>query len=361
VRAQRVANRLVYGVRATPYEVIAGFSAKMSSTVSTAEVLPDMAEAAGRGVGALAAHVSVFLPDGRAARHDWGEEMNVEGITSTFPITYRGEPIGELSVIKPPSEPLTRAENALLTDLTAHAGLALHNVRLTEELEIRLGELDVQAAALRVSRERLVTARDAQRRGLQRDLQEGPERQLLRIGHRLDEAERADPEGAIAILDATAETANQTLEGLRDLARGIFPPMLADKGIVAAVEGYVRKVGANATVMTADGLSTTRFDDDVEACVYFCCLQTIQNVMRHAANAHCVVSFAWDGASFTVRVRDEGPGFDPRNTPRGMGLAIVQDRADALGGSVDVASAPGEGTTVTIRIPALARDQVGAG
>jgi signal transduction histidine kinase len=96
----------------------------------------------------------------------------------------------------------------------------------------------------------------------------------------------------------------------------------------------------------------------VEACVYFCCLQTIQNVMRHAGNTPCVVAFAWDGETFTVTVRDEGPGFDPGRTARGMGLAIVQDRADALGGRVEIQSAPGAGTGVTIRIPARARVEV---
>jgi signal transduction histidine kinase len=275
-------------------------------------------------------------------------------------VSYRGEPIGSFSVTKAPGEPLTRAEEALLTDLASHAGLALHNVRLTEELQIRLAELDRQAAALRVSRERLVTARDAQRRGLQRDLQEGPERRLRLLGQRLTGAEHAPPDEAGATLDGLLADANDTLEGLRDLARGIFPPLLADRGIVAALEGYIRKVGAHARVDVPPGFSERRFDDDVEACVYFCCLQTIQNVLRHAANAPCVVTLAEDDGAVHITIADEGPGFVPQATPSGMGLAIVRDRVDALEGSLDVTSAPGAGTTIHISVPARAREEAGA-
>ena len=160
----------------------------------------------------------------------------------TITIGYQGEPVGDLSVTKSPTDPLTPAEQVLLRDLGAQAGLALHNVRLSEELETRLRELDVQAAALRLSRERLVTARDAQRRGLQRDIHEGPERQLLDIRQRLHQVRDADE------LDELITQTNDTLDGLRDLARGIFPPLLAEQGVVAALRAHIRKTGANATV-----------------------------------------------------------------------------------------------------------------
>ncbi|MEX0985585.1 MAG: ATP-binding protein [Actinomycetota bacterium] len=358
-RAHRFANRMVYGVRATPYEVISGFTSRMSSTVSTDDVLPEMAAAAGRGVGATAAVVTVHLPSGRDSEERWTSDDEMPGAEeTTFPVTYRGEEIGSLTVGKPANEPLTRAEHDLLADLASHAGLALHNVRLTEELQIRLRELDVQAAALRVSRERLVTARDAQRRGLQRDLHEGPERQLVAIGHSLAEAERADPDRATTLLDDALTTANQILEGLRDLARGIFPPLLADQGIVAALEAHVRKLGANARIVT-NGVERLRFDADVEACVYFCCLQTIQNVIRHAGNAACAVTLATDDGAVLVTIADEGQGFDTAARPAGMGLAIVRDRVDALEGSLDVTSAPGAGTTIRIRVPATALEGAG--
>ena len=348
-RIQRVANRFVYGERATPYEVMAGFSVRVSDTVSIDEVLPGIAAAAGEGVGASVVEVRVYLPDGDERVQRWsGEGVRARDEVARFPVRYQGETIGEIDVRKPIDEPLREAERALLEDLAGQAGLAMHNVRLTQELAIRLRELDEQAAAIRASRERLVTARDAQRRGLQRDLHEGPERRLIRIGEAVAAAERPED------LDPLLDEANDTLEGLRDLARGIFPPLLADKGIEAALEAHIRKVGANATIEAAWPTAGIRFDADTEACVYFCCLQAIQNVLRHGGNAPTVVRLATDGGQLRFEIADRGPGFDVGSTPRGMGLEIMQDRVDALEGSLEVRSEPGAGTTIAIAIPARA-------
>jgi signal transduction histidine kinase len=344
-RAERLANRLVYGERATPYEVMAGFSARVADTVSTDDVLPQMAEAAGRGVGAVEAVVRVALPVGGARVERWTGETGIRtGDPWTVRVAYQGEPVGELTVRKPVDDPLTPAERELLADLGAQAGLALHNVRLTEELAIRVRELDEQAAALRLSRERLVTARDAQRRALQRDIEAGAEHELLDIGRRLSEVRQPDD------LDALVERANATLDELRDLARGIFPPLLADAGIVPALEAHVRKVGARASIEAPAAFSERRFDGDVEACVYFCCLQAIQNVLRHAGNAPTTVRFDVDADDLAFEIADGGPGFDVATQRRGMGLQIIQDRLDALEGSLVVTSSP-SGTRVIGRVP----------
>ncbi len=354
VWARRFANRLVFGERATPYEVMAGFSERVADAVSTEQVLPQMAEAAGVGVGAAEVTIRVALPDGGERVEHW-QGPSAGGRTAdpwTTTIVHQGESVATLTVMKPANDPLTPAERGLLEDLGAQAGLAVHNVRLTEELGVRLRELDVQAAALRVSRERLVTARDAQRRGLQRDIQEGPERQLLEIGRAVravDEPEQLDP---------LIDRANDTLEGLRDLARGVFPPLLADQGIVPALQAHVRKVAAHTTIAADPSVAGRRFNADVEACVYFCCLQAVQNVLRHAANAASTVRLSLDGDVMTFDISDEGPGFDARTTPRGMGLQIIQDRVDALEGSLTVTS-NASGTTVTVRIPTAAHAVVG--
>lgn len=353
-QARRFANRLVFGERATPYEVMAGFSERVADTVSTEEVLPQMAEAAGTGVGAAEVTIRVALPGGAALVERW-QGPSAGGRTAepwTTTIVHQGDPVATLTVTKPANDPLTPAERGLLEDLGSQAGLAVHNVRLTEELGVRLRELDVQATALRISRERLVTARDAQRRGLQRDIQEGPERQLLEIGR----AVRAvrEPEQ----LDPLIERVNDTLEGLRDLARGVFPPLLADQGIVPALEAHIRKIGAHAAVEAEPSVAGRRFDADVEACAYFCCLQAIQNVMRHAGNANTSVRFRLDGKDLAFEIADDGAGFDVATTPRGMGLQIIQDRVDALEGSLEVRSGSG-GTTVLVRVPAGAREHTG--
>jgi signal transduction histidine kinase len=131
--------------------------------------------------------------------------------------------------------------------------------------------------------------------------------------------------------------------------------LLADQGIVPALQAHVRKIGAHATIEAAPELAGRRFDADVEACAYFCCLQAIQNVLRHAGNAPSTVRFSLDGDELTFAVADAGPGFDVHATQRGMGLQIIQDRVDALEGSLTVGSTP-EGTTVSIRIPTMTRE-----
>jgi signal transduction histidine kinase len=208
----------------------------------------------------------------------------------------------------------------------------------------------VQAEGLRLSRERLVTARDAQRRGLERDIREGPERQLREIREELDTVAVGAPD-AEARLDALTIRANDTLEGLRDLARGIFPPLLADNGVVAALEAHIRKVGANAEIHAGEAFTADRFDADIEACLYFCALQGIQNVMRHAENTVCIVELEADREEIRFSLSDRGPGFDPMTTPRGMGLDIMQDRIDALEGTLVVTTAPGAGTTIAGTVP----------
>ena len=356
-RVQRFANRLVYGRRATPYEVMADFSHRMAGTVVVERALPEMAEAAARGVGAVAGRVRLFLPGGGERVVTWPADAPASMPTRSIEVRHHGEPIGEIAVTKAPGDALRPAEDALLEGLAAQAGLALHNVRLTYELEARVEELAIQADQLKASRQRLVTARDAQRRGLERDIREGPRHTLAGIAAGVDRAGKlasTEPTAAAEELDRLGEQANATLEGLRDLARGIFPPLLGDKGIVAALDAHIRKVGVRATLEVAPGLADLRFDDRTEACVYFCCLQALQNVVRHAGDTPAIVRLSAGPQVLTFEVVDRGTGFDPAATDRGMGLQIMQDRVDALEGSLEVVSAPGAGTTVTGRIRARA-------
>ena len=333
---------------------MAGFAERVAGTLSVDRVLPEMAEAAALGVGASQVRIRVFLTQGDRDVV-WPPNANGhDGPAETIPVAYQGKPVGEIVVTKPPNDPLTPGESDLLDDLARQAGLALHNVRLTDELALRLQELAEQSAQLQISRQRLVTARDAQRRGLERDIREGPERRLIDIGHQVKEAAtlvERDAAAAEELLDRLGEDANATLEGLRDLARGIFPPLLADQGIVPALEAHIRKVGARTTVEASSTFLRRRFDADTEACIYFCCLQAIQNVIRHAGNAPCIVRLDLDDVGLIFSVRDEGAGFDADGTPAGMGRQIMMDRVDALDGRLDIDAAPGRGTTVTIRLP----------
>jgi signal transduction histidine kinase len=361
VRVTRWANRLVYGERATPYEVMAAVSRRVAETVSVVDLLPDMARAAASGIAASVGRVRLKLPHGE--RVVWWPDSASEDREPGFVtvVRYAGAEIGDIAVWKPAGETVTPGERALLEDLGAQAGLALHNVRLTEELAIRTEDLAVQNEELRRSRERLVTARDVQRRRLEQDIREGPQRHLLAIAGAVGEATSRlenDPDGAVATLDELGDRATSTLEGLRDLARGIFPPLLADEGIVAALEAHIRKVGASAELEVDPSVRNARFDPEIEATGYFFCLQAMQNVIRHADNAMCTVSILRDGDALAFRVSDEGPGFDPAVVPRGMGMQIMEDRVEALGGTFAVRAASGVGTTVEGEIPLRAHERV---
>ncbi|MCA1727624.1 MAG: histidine kinase, partial [Actinobacteria bacterium] len=361
-RLARLVNLLVYGRRATPYEVVASLAERMSGSLSVDEVLPRMAETAGRGVGAVRCKVRVFLPGGGVREVTWPEGHEGDDFDRTLTIEHRGEPVGDLWVAKPHMEPLTSAEDKLLSDLASQAGLALRNVRLTVELQARLEEISRQAADLRASRLRIVAARDAERRRLERDIHDGAQQQLagMMVTLRLatDLVDR-DPERSVALIDQLSQSAAETLDNLRDLAHGIFPPLLADKGLAAALHAQVRKSGLPVSLEVGEALGSARFDPEVEAAVYFCALEALANSAKHASGAAIQVTLEHRDGQLEFVVADRGPGFDPESSPRGIGLQNMADRMEALGGRVEVHSIPGEGTTVLGRIPERALEPVG--
>jgi signal transduction histidine kinase len=258
-------------------------------------------------------------------------------------VPYQGETLGALSVSKRPGETLTPVEGKLMSDLAAQAGLVLHNIGLTEQLRARLAELQA-------SRLRIVTAADDQRRRIERDIHDGAQRQLLSIESTLALAESLagqDTERERALVALLKAETSGTLETLRELARGIYPPLLADQGLAAAVGAQASKAGGPVEVST-DGVG--RYRVELETAVYFCCVEALQNAARHAPGSAVRVSLAEDDGQVVFSVTDDGPGFDPATAPGGSGLRNMSDRLAALGGSCRVDSSPGRGTTVAGRI-----------
>src|SRR5439155_1944710 len=190
-------------------------------------------------------------------------------------VRHQGEELGELGVQKRPGEPVTPVEEKLLTDLAAQAGQVLRNVRLTADLQARLEQISQQAAELRESRQRIVAAQDAERRRLERNIHDGAQQHLVALAVKLRLAAtlaKRDPEKARrSIMELKAQTA-EALQTLRDLAQGIYPPGLHERGLLDALSAHAE--------VTADGV--TRYDPDVEAAVYFCCLEALQNAAKHA-------------------------------------------------------------------------------
>ncbi|MBA2273565.1 MAG: hypothetical protein H0W21_06655, partial [Actinobacteria bacterium] len=263
-RLRRFANRLVYGERATPYEVLTLFSRSLAALVSVEDVLPEIARHTAQGLGAQTVRVSMDLPQGKEeARYPEDGSPGGESLEETVPVTYQGATLGAIAVLKPASEPFRAPERRLLGQLAAHAGVVLHNYQLTLELRARLLELSEQADNLRRSRERLVTAADTSRRAIERAIRERVERRLVLIADDLRIAEaamRTDADKATAILEELALRTNETLEVLRDLARGIYPPLLADKGLVMALEAHIRKTGLDASLRADSAIEGVRFE-----------------------------------------------------------------------------------------------------
>jgi signal transduction histidine kinase len=350
LRARRFANRLVYGKRATPYEVLTDFTARASETYSTEDVLPRMARILADGVGASQARVWLRVGSELRPAASWPTNGAVEPVPiadaerftfpdreRAFPVRYAGELLGAISVITPPAEPLAADREQLLSDVAAQAALVLRNVRLIEEL--------------RESRRRIVTAQDERAKALERNLHDGAQQQLVALAVKQRLAETLvdrDPEKAKAMLADIQTETQEALETLRDLARGIYPPLLADKGLLAALEAQARKA-AVATSVSGEGVG--RFDQDVEAAVYFSCLEAMQNVAKYAQAHRVAIHLANGDGRVTFEVRDDGVGFEPAERGMGTGLQGIADRLGALGGAFEVRSSPGAGTTVSGSVP----------
>ena len=160
-------------------------------------------------------------------------------------------------------------------------------------------------------------------------------------------------------LDHLSERTNAALNDLRDVARGIFPPLLVDEGLAAALSALARRA-TSETRFTNDGTTRAeRYDPAIEAAVYFCCVQAVQNAQRHAPGSPVEISLGHDGERLSFTVRDHGTGFEVERASEGEGFQIMRDRMAAFGGTLTIESAPGRGTTVTGTVPARVFEVVG--
>ncbi|MEO8899257.1 MAG: sensor histidine kinase [Candidatus Dormibacter sp.] len=359
-RVQKVANRLVYGKRATPYEVLSQFSERVAESYSGDDVLPRMARILGEGTNAdvtevwlrsgdLLQRATVFpsQPSAPAALHlNGAAELSIPGADRTVLVRHQGDVLGALTITKRRGDSITPIEVKLMDDLAHQAGLVLKNVGLTADLQARLVDL-------RASRQRLVAAQDDERRRLERNLHDGAQQHLVAIKVKLGLAEMLatrDPEKArIAVAELKGD-ADEALETLRDLARGIYPPLLAEKGLPTALQAQARKATLPVTV-EADGVG--RYSQDTEAALYFCILEALQNIQKYAEASSATVRLHEDGDQLSVEVADDGRGFDVTTTSRGNGLTNMEDRLDALGGTLNIASSPGHGTNLRAILPVV--------
>jgi len=349
-RAQRVADRLVYGKRATPYEVLSEFSERVGQTYASEEVLPRMARALGEGTGAARADVWVRVGAELRSEARWPQyaepltprdgssaESDLSASSMFEPVRHHGDLLGALSIEKRPGESLSATEEKLVRHLAAQAGLVMRNLETIEQL--------------RTSRLRLVAAQDEERRKLERNLHDGAQQQLVALTVKLrlfEQLAERDPAQARTIAAQLQGDVTEALEELRDLARGIYPPLLADKGLVAALESQARKSPV-PVMIEADGLG--RYAREAEAAVYFSCLEALQNVAKYASATGATVTLADGDGRLRFEVTDDGEGFDVAASSYGTGLQGIADRLAALDGQIEIRSTPGEGTTVAGVLP----------
>ena len=348
-RAERLANRVVYGKRATPYQVLSDFARRIGGAYASEDVLPQMARVVAAGTGAE--RVVVWLRVGGELRPEavsdgpapgaplpvQGQLMpSVPGADVSVPVIYQEELLGAISIRMPRGEPLRPAGQQLVADVASQAGLALSNAGLVEDL--------------RASRQRLVAAQDEARRRLERNLHDGAQQDLvaLAIKSRLAGATVQDLDQAREAFGELQDDASAALQNLRDLAHGIYPPMLADLGLAAALNAQAAKSAVPVTV-DADGIG--RYPQETEAAVYFCCLEALQNIAKYARATQARICVAARNGTLSAVVSDDGAGYDTGRTPLGAGQRNMADRLAALGGRLEVRSAPGHGTTVTARLP----------
>jgi signal transduction histidine kinase len=375
-RAQRIANRLVYGERASPYQVLADFAEDMAGQLDPGLALDRMAAVLAGATGAVrvavwvrvggelrpqvtwpreegnGAEEPVLLAGNGGAGANGGAGRNgpAEGLPDMGPVSravavrHSGELLGALTVVKPASEPVSADEDKLLTQLASQAGLVLRNARLTAELRATIDDL-------RASRRRLVQAQDAERQRIERNLHDGAQQQLvaLRIQLSLLDTVAGDPDEVREIGGQLRAGLAAALDDLRALARGIYPPLLAEQGLGAALRSQASRAALPVEV-TADGVG--RYPRETEAAAYFCILEALQNTAKYAGARAASVSLAGSGGRLEFTVADDGAGFDVAAAVSGTGLQGMKDRLAAVGGTLRIESAPGKGTAITGQLPA---------
>lgn len=363
-RLERLANRLVFGTPTGRYELLAAFGADLERTLSLDELLPRLADTVQRGLDAGWARIS--LRQGRdddavlVPRAATGIDplTPAEAILSS-PLLVAGStaPVGVIDCGARRTGRYSDQDRSLLETLSRQAALAVRNAGLAAELSARLDEIRIQADELAASRSRIVHAQEAERRRIERDIHDGVQQEVVALiaGLRLarNQLDR-DPGAAAATLAGLQSTVKATLDDLRNLAQGIHPAVLSDKGLLAALEARARAAPVAVAITADPAARQLRFDDDVEGAAYFFACEALANALKHAHAGSIELRLHHDQGWLSLEVSDDGVGFEPYDTPR-RGLANLEDRAAALGGRFHLDSEPGSGTKVCCLLPAPIR------
>jgi signal transduction histidine kinase len=353
-RLQRLVNRLLYGERDDPYGVLSRLGQKLEATLEPDSVLPTIVETVAQTL--KLPYAAILLRDAEA------NSVEVAAVCGSppspfrpssigrgvggevLPLTYQHQLIGELHVApRSPDEPFTSAERRLLEDIAAQTAVAVHNVRLTTDLQR--------------SREQLVAAREEERRRLRRDLHDGlgPKLagQTLKLEAALDSLD-SETEIARALLKETMAESQSVIAEIRRLVYGLRPPALDQLGLCTAVReqaAQYQQKGLQVTVNAPDALPP--LPAAVEVAAYRIIQEALTNMTRHAQARRCAVSLAV-GQALEIEIRDDGCGLPPE-IRAGVGLASMRERAEEIGGSCVIESQKNGGVVVTAQLPLTSR------
>ena len=339
-RLQRWANRLVFGHRATPYEVLSRATARFAGSDSPEEALKQVTQLVVDGTGAAEAVLwirvggnlqpRVATPPtaiegliGVSMTRDDLPELRADAAT---PVRHRGEVLGALSISKAPGESVTSVDDKMLHDIASSAGLLVRNISLNAELAER-------AEQLRVSRRRLVAAHDAERHRLERDLHDGAQQQVVAVKVKLGVArtlaEREGVPDVESLVSSLAATTQEAVDSMRAVAHGIYPPLLEAEGLEAALSAAIRALPIRVDL---DSDEVGRYERSVEESLYFCSVETMTRAVDGGATwARIEMRETSDSVRFTVR--HDGEVGD---------LVSVGDRVEAFGGELSLDVEAGE-------------------
>jgi signal transduction histidine kinase len=285
----------------------------------------------------------------------------VEGLRHSLAVRERGELLGALTVVVRDGQTLSTVEERLFAGLAAQSGLMLRVAGLRAELEQQLAQLERRTDELRKARRDLVARQDAARQRLERNIHDGAQQEVIALLVNLRLAQTLltrSPERGVRLLSEQAAAARSTIDTLTALSGGLYPRLLTVDGPVAALRAAVAS-GPIPVHLTSSPVP--RCEPAVEAAVYFCCLEAVQNATKHSGAARIEIDicgrFDTSGTGhIDLTVTDDGRGFDV-DCPTGNGLANIRDRIESVRGKVSITSVTGEGTTVRATVPTVAPDR----
>ncbi|TDE11214.1 GAF domain-containing sensor histidine kinase [Jiangella asiatica] len=357
---ERLADRAVFGRRLRGYELLGHLGATLEEAVDRQQLPLIIADAVRSGLRLSWARVVLHVRvDGSVDREMVTTSGEGAGAASqAVALTHGGETVGTIECGPRRDGAWTPDDLQVLATLARQASLALHNARLGAELRARLDDIRRQADELKASRARIVHATEEERRRIERDLHDGAQQQIVALMAKVQLARNnlvRDPARAEAILTELQAEAATLHDDLIELARGIHPPVLSDRGLAEAIQSRAERLPIAVTLVTTPAMRETRFSDQIEGAAYFVASEALTNVLKHGHAHRAVVHLSCHDGHLRLSVSDDGRGIHdgPR---RGSGLANMADRLEALGGRLTVTSPAGGGTCVEAELPASAAE-----